>query len=77
MLHLEDSNTRALSIIQDPFKKDKIKRIHFHMGYGRPNEWIGSVEFQNGDTSGEQSIKPTDDFNNAVLQIRAIIDSLK
>jgi hypothetical protein len=46
------------SVINDPFKFDKIKSIstHSYQSSFRPYDWIhtGKVEFQNGNTEGAQ-----------------------
>lgn len=78
MLELNNKQSAdSLSVINDPFKKDKIKTISLHMGFYGTGVWSGNIEFVNGSTEGKQKIDTTTDFNNAVMQLKAIIDSIK
>ena len=69
----------AMSILNDPFRKDKWVAMHIHM-YNE-NSFCGknisaTVEFENGNTKGEQ--KFTDDtFAGLVTQIENFIATLK
>ena len=67
-------------ILKDPFEKGLIKGIRVHMfklSYAGEGKWtaIGSVEFKNGNTEGEQKFK-AETFNEVVQQIEVFLKTL-
>jgi len=70
------------SVIQDPFKKTKVKSISV---YYRESFWSsdkgkweasGNVEFSNGNTSGKQEFKG-ETFDEVVMKIKAMLETLE
>jgi len=74
---LGNGKSQLPSVIKDPFKKDCVTHINLFMGNWGRGIWSGSVEFQNGKTSGKQEIEKTEDFDHAVRQLRELIESVK
>lgn len=67
-----------LSVIKDPFSKNKIENVHLHITkkwVGEGYNFSGTVEFQNGNTKGKQRFTG-ESFDDVVMQIKAMIDSL-
>jgi len=65
------------SELNDPFSKTKITRIY--VSYGTFfNKWSanGTIEFENGDTNGEQKFKG-ETFDEVVIKMKAFIQNLK
>ena len=62
------------SVLKNPFGKNSIKRIYVSF-YQYNDRWSanGSVEFENGNTKGEQKFTGQT-FDDVVLQIKALID---
>ena len=68
-LKLDDS----LDVLANPFKQNCIHVIHIHLY--RTN-MTARVEFQNGDTRGEQNFK-ADNFNSLIKRIGIFLESLE
>ena len=69
---------QSISIINDPFKQNKVKRIYvsFHDIWNDGNFVAhGSIEFQNGNTRGEQKFDGAT-FDEVVLKIKACLETL-
>jgi|WetSurMetagenome_2_1015567.scaffolds.fasta_scaffold644248_1 hypothetical protein len=70
------------SVIQNPFMKTKVKRIWVsyseQFNFRGPEKWSanGSIEFENGETKGEQKFT-AETFDEVVLKIKAVLDELK
>ena len=67
-----------LSIIQDPFKKDKVDGISIFM-FSRNNGtfyWIAKVTFKNGNTIGEQKTSNCSSYEEVYTQLKQILESL-
>lgn len=67
-----------LSVIQNPFNKNKIVRLY--VSYRKKtfeDAWYatGSIEFENGKTKGEQNFE-ADTFDEVVIQMKACINQL-
>ncbi len=62
------------SVLKNPFGKNSIKRIYVSFSQFS-DRWSanGSVEFENGNTKGEQKFTGQT-FDDVVLQIKALID---
>lgn len=71
-------NEKVPSILKNPFKKVCVKRIYvsYQESWGG-QRWtaIGSVEFQNGDTKGEQEFK-AETFDEVVRKIKSFLEDL-
>lgn len=72
-------NENLPNIIKNPFLKNKIKaiRIIYSSNIFDENNWKarGVIEFQNGNTTGEQHFEGKT-FDNVVLQIKAVLNKL-
>ena len=70
-------NNPLPSELNDPFSKTKI--ISVHVLYSTFfNKWSanGTIEFQNGDTKGEQKFRG-ETFDEVVIKMKAFIENLK
>lgn len=71
------SNTLP-SVINEPFKKEKITWVSVYCIKGESTEtwsFSGKVKFKNGNTIGEQEIQGKS-FDDVVIQIKSMIDNL-
>lgn len=73
------SKSKLPSIVVDPFTLNSVKCINIR--YDKfwstdPFTWKGSIEFSNGKTSGKQDLEPTPDFDNIILQIKTLLESV-
>jgi hypothetical protein len=70
---------RLPSVIKDPFSKNQVERISvtFWRSPFMPRDWeaYGSVEFKNGETTGEQKFKGQT-FDEVVVKIKAMLETL-
>lgn len=64
------------SVIKDPFVKVHIKHISVRWYNTFKIYARGTVEFQNGNTKGEQEFEG-DTFDEVVLKIKAMIENLE
>lgn len=72
-------NAHMPSVIKDPFNKDGVTsiRVVYSKGiFGKAWEARGTVEFENGNTTGEQTFRGAD-FDEVVLKIKAMLENLK
>lgn len=69
-----------ISVLKDPFKKNKIIRVsvNFSENEFREGNWKarGYVDFKNGNTQGQQKFEG-ETFENVVLQIKTFIDNIE
>jgi len=65
------------SILKNPFNKNSVKRIYVSFSE-YSNRWSanGSVEFQNGNTTGEQKFTGQT-FDDVVIQIKEFVKELE
>ena len=74
----EFGKEKGLSIINDPFSKNKITKV---MVWGAENldktkfNFRGNVEFKNENTTGQQDFTG-ESFDHVVSQIKAMIENL-
>ena len=76
MLSLNNPNKPTLHV--DPFKKDKVKSIWLHYSrimFSDKYAWKGSIEFENGNTSGKQSFEETE-LPDILFKMQQFLDSL-
>ena len=67
-------NEQLPSVLNNPFCKNSIKRISVSFAeYSSGWTAYGTVEFQNGNTKGEQKLTGQT-FDDVVLQIKALIE---
>ena len=74
---LESKET--LSILNDPFLKDKVNRIFINIHksfYTDKFNVLGSIEFKNGSTEGTQKFE-AEDFDLLILQMKNFMQNLK
>ncbi len=78
-LNITDEESRTISVIKDPFQTNCITNVGIHfsngLGFGNPY-WYGYVKFKNGNTEGEQRTNKTQTFEEIVIEIRQILNSL-
>lgn len=74
-----EKKSNGMSILADPFKKDKWTAVHIHMynagKYGSSVTISGKVEFENGATKGEQEFK-ADTMPELLQKIEAFMTTL-
>ena len=75
---LGDVKGTELSVIKDPFGKDHVGDIiiHYRSTCIDKPYWVGSVEFRNGNTKGEQRTPHCDTFEELVAAMKQIMDSV-
>ncbi len=67
------------SVIKFPFIKNRITDIYVRYSknvFGEDWDAYGSIEFKNGETSGEQKFRGKN-FDEVVMKIKAVINELK
>lgn len=75
---LEEYISKNPTILNDPFKVDKVVSVRvssYKSTFGDNIYHRGTVEFENGNTKGEQSFEGQS-FDDVVLQIKAFIETL-
>lgn len=75
---LKEYISKNPTILNDPFKVDKVVSVRvssYKSPFGREIIHRGTVEFENGNTKGEQ-IFTGSSFDDVVLQIKSFIDTL-
>lgn len=76
-MKLQIGNESMPSLLNDPFKKNKITRISvFYRELMRVWSATGTVEFTNGDTKGEQRFEG-ETFDEVTLKIKHFINNLE
>jgi hypothetical protein len=81
MIQLFESEKEAesISILSDPFKSDKIEKIHMWIMRGifdrNQISFSADVSFKNGSTSGKQEIT-ADNFPDLCLKVQAFVQGL-
>jgi hypothetical protein len=77
-LNITEEQARSISVIKDPFATEHITNVmisYNNNGYTNPY-WYGRVVFTNGKTSGEQKTNDVQSFEEIVVEIRQILNSL-
>lgn len=72
-------NESMPSELKNPFAPDKIKSIYVRYAYsGFSHNWqaYGSIEFENGDTTGEQKFEG-ETFDGVVQKMKIFIENFK
>lgn len=66
-----------LSVINDPFKSDCVTDIliRYYTGFNNPH-WYAKVQFQNGNTSGEQTTPDCKTFDEVIVHLKQIMQSV-
>jgi hypothetical protein len=69
---------KEISVIKDPFLKDCVTdiSIRYSTSFNRC-EWSGNVEFKNGNTEGKQSIPRCATIEEAITNLKIILDTIK
>jgi hypothetical protein len=77
-LNITEEDAKSISVIKDPFQTNCITNvsINFTTGFSNPY-WYGCVKFKNGNTQGEQRTSNTQTFEDIVVEIKQILNSLK
>lgn len=73
----KEEETRV-SIIKDPFTKEKITSFSMNMSTSyRGNKYFwGHVKFKNGNTEGTQNTQDHETFESLYLEIKQIFESI-
>ena len=72
------NNNKSLSVIKDPFLKDKVTDITIrYTSWSNKFYWYAKIQFKNGNTSGEQITPDCDTFEEVLAQIKIIEQSIK
>lgn len=78
-LNVSEEESRSISVIKDPFQTNCITNVSINYsdggGFATPY-WYGFVKFKNGNTEGEQRTNKTQSFEEIVVEIRQILNSL-
>lgn len=77
-LNLEGEGEEQVSIIMNPFQTDCVTNISINFTnsvLGNPY-WYGYVKFKNGNTEGEQRTSKHQTFEEVVVEVKQILDSL-
>lgn len=78
-LNITEEQAKSISVIKDPFSNEYITNINISYSNGqftsRPY-WWGRIAFTNGKTSGEQRTNNVETFEEIVVEMRQIINSL-
>lgn len=79
LLNNLDSKNQLPSVITDPFLKDKIEEIyiHFRIKWSGKPMWNAWVSFKNGNTSGKQNTPDCEDFDEVIIELKKIFESIK
>lgn len=77
-LQKDMGNEKLPSIINDPFRKNKVVTISTYSYQTYSGNWnfTGKVEFSNGNTKGEQKFEG-ENFDHVVLKIKALLEELQ
>jgi hypothetical protein len=78
-LNASEDNINLLSVIKDPFNTDNISNILISFNKSSFNDksyWYGKITFKNGNTVGEQRTDNLQSFEEIVIKINEIINSL-
>lgn len=68
---------KEISIIKDPFKNDYVSEviIMYVTTWGEPY-WYAKISFKNGNTSGQQKTPEVDTFEEVIIHMKQIIESV-
>ena len=77
----EEIKNDVVSVIKDPFIQEKIKGITIRYNgdtwlNGKPH-WYLRVEFENGNTKGEQCSPNRESMEEVLVDLKQILDSVK
>lgn len=77
-MNLLEGATNSLSILKDPFHHQNIEAVMLRMWRWRDGtfRFYATVEFQNGNTKGEQKIE-ADNFSDLIKKTEAFIKTLE
>jgi len=76
--NITEEQAKSISVIKDPFSTECITNINIsyhNSGFSNPY-WWGRVVFTNGKTSGEQRTNNVESFEDIVVEMRQILNSL-
>ena len=74
----KEEETRV-SVIKDPFTKEKITSfsMNMHTGYNGNKYFWGNVKLKNGNTEGTQNTQNHETFESLYLEMKQIFESIK
>ena len=77
----EETKNNVVSVIKDPFLESNIKGITIrytgNVIFGGKPYWYVSVDFQNGNTKGEQNSPHRESMEEVLHDLKQILDSVK
>lgn len=76
----EETKNNVVSVIKDPFLESKIKGITIRYNGDalfRGSYWYVVVDFQNGNTKGEQTSPHRESMEEVLHDLKQILDSVK
>jgi len=79
MNYIGTEKESKLSIVQDPFKKDKVDSISIMMEkviFSKEYYWYAMVRFKNGNTSGSQRTSDCKTYEQVYIELKQILESL-
>ena len=76
--NISEEESRTISVIKDPFQTNCITSVSINYSSGIIGNpyWYGYVKFKNGNTEGEQRTNKTQSFEEIVVEIRQILNSI-
>jgi hypothetical protein len=75
---LGDATGKEVSVIKDPFKKDGLSGISIqYITWALKPYWWAKVEFKNGNTSGDQRTPNCDTFEEVIIALKQILNSVE
>lgn len=78
-LNITEEDAKEISVINDPFQTNCITNIWIsfnnHNFLSKPH-WNAKVSFMNGKTSGEQKTNNVDSFEEIVVEVKQILNSI-
>jgi hypothetical protein len=78
-LNVSEDNINSLSVINDPFNANSITNIlisYNKSAFSNKPYWYGKVTFKNGNTGAEQRTDNVQSFEEIVIKVKEIINSL-
>ena len=76
----EETKNDVVSVIKDPFIQEKIKGIIIRYNatwFNQKPYWNVRVEFENGNTKGEQCSPHRESMEEVLVDLKQILDSVK
>lgn len=67
-----------ISVISNPFTKESVSSISiYYRKWSGGNYWYSRVEFENGNTKGEQRTPECATFEEVIIHLKQVLESIK